>query len=429
MFRQLRDLFRRTEPRKEGLRLSFEDLPGWLDDRGEDIQSSLSSETAPSMEAIRGALDRLGGVIDRMEEAEEAEKVHPRLRDISKKALPQFTKSMTQILSREPSGDPEAFYATAADILKSALKTVKGQGKYLSSLYPGEMKEVRAALKDLGREINAMTGAVARARGELQQVEDLREMHESLNRIREEHAAASVQARGHSKALEEMDGDIQKTAKDLTALRLRPDHAHGEEIQERIRELDVRDEEVRRQAASIRTTAIHVFRKAERVATRAGETATAAGFDQVLDAYTPDGDADTLIGLIESMMPATLALIRQGDLALKNQEEIALFSDPDTLPSSIRETLYQRREIEEQCAALREAHAALPVVIEEERLIARLSGLEKEREAKAAMLDRAYNQQEILASSYAEERERLRPGVGALAGEDVEVSVPDLAPP
>lgn len=130
MFKRIRDLFGRTEPQKERPGLSFDDLPSWLDAREEEIRDSLSDATASSREAINAALERLGEAINRMEEAEGAEKVHPRLRDISRKALPQFTKSMTQILSRDLSGDPEAFYATATDILKSALKTVKGQGKY-----------------------------------------------------------------------------------------------------------------------------------------------------------------------------------------------------------------------------------------------------------------------------------------------------------
>jgi hypothetical protein len=431
MFKQLRNLFRRTEPQKEALVLSFDDLPGWLDAREEEIRNSLSGATAPSQEAISGTLDHLRDVVTRMETAGGEEGVHPRLRDISKKALPQFTKSMTQILSRELSGDPETFYATAADILKSALKTVRGQGKYLSSLYPDEMKEVRTTLRDLGREINAMTEAVARARTDRQQVETVRELHESLTRIREEYAAASGQVRDYAAALEKMNKEIQKTEEDLAALRLRPDYARREEIGEQIRELDTMDKEVGRQAASIRTTAIHVFRKAGKVAAKAGDGATAAAFDRILDTYTaplPD-DEDALVSQTESLMPATLALVQQGDLALKNQEEISLFSDPKTLPAEMSEILHRQKAIREQRAVLRETYDALPCVIEEQRLTARLSELQKERETKTAARDRAENQREILQASYAEESARLSPGMGALADQDVEVDVPGLVSP
>src|SRR5690606_1463006 len=143
----------------------------------------------------------------------------------------------------------------------------------------------------------------------------------------------------------------------------------------------------------------------------------AKAIGRVLDAYTaplPE-DEDTLVGLTESVMPATLAMIRRGDLALKNQEEISLFSDTDTLPSGIRRVVRRQREVREQRASLEETRAALPSVIDEQRLAATLAELQREREAKAAARTRAKNQQEILLTSYAADRERLRSGTAALA--------------
>ena len=427
MFKRIRDLFGRTEPQKERPGLSFDDLPSWLDAREEEIRDSLSDATASSREAINAALERLGEAISRMEEAEGAEKVHPRLRDISRKALPQFTKSMTQILSRDLSGDPEAFYATATDILKSALKTVKGQGKYLSSLYPDEMKDVRAAIRDLGRAINPMTEAVAQAQNDRQQVEGIRELHGSLIRIREEYAATSGQAQDYAATLEAVGDEIQRVEDDLAALRLRPEYARKTETLERIQELDDAEQEVKRQATSIRTTALHVFRKAGKVATKVGGDAATADFDRVLDAYASplSENEDGLAGLTELMMPTTLTLIQQGDLVLKNQEEIALFSDPDTLPAELREIVHRRKEIQGQYAALQETYASLPIVIEEERLTTHLSELQREREVKGAARDRAESQQEILETSYAGEREKLH---SVLADQEVEVDIPDLIP-
>ena len=231
MFKQLRDLFRRTEPAEEKLELSFDDLPGWLDAREEEIGKELSSATGPSREAISGTLGSLREAIARMETADGDEEVHPRLRDISRKALPGFTKSMAQILSREPSGDPETFYTTAAEILKGAIKALKGQGKYLASLYPEEMKEVRTAVRDLGREINAMTEAITRARAGRQQLKDVRESYESLVRTREEYTAASDQVREFGAALAEAEKKIREAEQGLAALKLRPDYAREQEIE------------------------------------------------------------------------------------------------------------------------------------------------------------------------------------------------------
>ncbi len=431
MFKQLRDLFRRTEPVEENLKLSRDGLPVWLDAREEEIGTDLSDATGPSREAISGTLDHLREAVARMETAQGDEEVHPRLRDISKKALPGFTKSMAQILSREPSGDPEAFYATAAEILKGSLKALKGQGKYLSSVYPDEMKEVRTAVKDLGREVNTMTEALARARAGRQQVKDVRESYESLARLREEYAAADYQVRNLGATITEAERAIRKTEEDLAALKLHPDHARQQEIEERIRELDAMDEETGRELVALRTPAVHVFRKAGKVAEKAGDGVAAAAIGRVLDAYTgslPD-DGEDPVALTEAVMPATLAMIRRGDLPLKNQDEVRLFSDPDTLPAGMRRVLHRQREVREQRAALQETRAALPGVIDEQRLTTALAELKREREAKAAARARAESQRETAQAAYAGECEILRSRAAALAGRDVEVDVPDLPTP
>ncbi len=431
MFKQLRDIFRRTEPVEENLELSFDDLPEWLDAREEEIGRELSGATAPSREAISGTLDHLREAVARMETAEGDKEVHPRLRDISRKALPGFTKSMAQILSREPSGDPETFYATASETLKSALKALKGQGKYLSSSYPDEMKEVRTAVRDLGREINSMTEAVARARTDRQQVKDVRESYESLSRTREEYIAVTGQVQDLGAALAEAENGIREAEQDIAALKLRPDYARQQEIEERIRELDAADEEAGRELAALRTPAVHVFRKAGKVAEKAGDGVAAAAIGRVLDAYTgslPDGGEDP-VGLTEAVMPATLAMIRRGDLALKNQDEVRLFSDPDTLPAGMKRVLHRQREVREQRATLQENHAVLPGVIGEQRLAVTLAELRREREAKAAAKTRSESQLEALQASYARECENLRFRMAALAGRDVEVGAPDLPPP
>ncbi|MDD4568432.1 MAG: hypothetical protein PHU37_11070 [Methanoculleus chikugoensis] len=427
MFKQLRDLFRRTEPEEESLKLSFDDLPAWLDARDEEIGRELSGAIAPSREAIRGTLDHLREAIAGMEAAEGDGEVHPRLRDISRKALPGFTKSMAQILSREPAGDPEAFYATAAEILKGSLKALKGQGKYLSSVYPEEMKEVRAAVKDLGREVNAMNEPLARARDGRQQVEDVRESHASLLRIREEYAAAEGQVREYEAALAEAESAIHKTEEELSALNQRPDYARKQEIEERLRALDATAEEAGREMATLRTTVVHVFRKAGKVAEKAGDSAAAASIDRALDAYT--GDGDDPVGPTEEAMPVILAMIGQGDLPLKNQDELRLFSDAETLPAAMKRALEQQHDCRTKRAAEQEALAALPVVVEEQRLETALPGLRREAEAKAAAKARAESQRETLQASYAAERESLRSRTAALAGRDTEVEVPDLPSP
>ncbi|HQD25694.1 hypothetical protein [Methanoculleus sp. DTU007] len=431
MFKQLRDLFKRTEPVEENLKLSFEELPAWLDAREEEIGRELSDAAKPPQEAIRSALDNLREIVARMKTTEGNEEVHPRLRDISKKALPQFTKSMTQILSRDPSGDPETFYATAAEILKGVLRAVKGQGKYLSALYPDEMKEVRAAIRELGRGINTLTEAITRARTGQQQVEEVRRAYESLVRIREENVAVFAEIQKSREAIEGIGGKIRETEEGLAALKLRPDYTKKDEVEKKIRELKDLEDKIEREILTLRNPSLHVFSKAEKIARKTGNNAAATTINRVLDAYAnrPSGDEENLVRLIEAAMPATLAMVRQGDLVLKNQDEIRLFSDPETLPAELSEVMQREREVREEDAALQEALAALPVVVEEQRLTSALTELQRERDAMRSALSRAEDQENAARASYAKERENLQSRAAALAGKEVEVDVPDLPSP
>ncbi|KAF5084108.1 hypothetical protein DSECCO2_82270 [anaerobic digester metagenome] len=427
MFKQLRDLFRRTEPEEESLKLSFDSLPTWLEGREEEIGRELSGATASSREAIRSILDNIREAVAGMETAEGDGEVHPRLRDISRKALPGFTKSMAQILSREPTGDAEAFYATAAEILKGSLKALKGQGKYLSSVYPDEMKEVRAAVKDLGRAVNAMNEPLARAREGRRQVEEVRESHASLVRIREEYADADGQVREYGAALAETQSEIQKAEEELAVLNQRPDYARKQEIEERIRALDAAGREAGREMATLQTTTAHLLRKAGKVAEKAGDSAAAASIDRALDAYVDD-EQDP-VGPTEAAMPAVLAMIEREELPLKNQDELRLFSDAETLPAAMKQALEKQRDVRMMRAAEQESLAALPVVVEEQRLATALPGLRREAEVKAAAKARAESQRETLQTSYAVETEKLRSRTAALADRDVEVEIPDLPSP
>ena len=163
------------------------------------------------------------------------------------------------------------------------------------------------------------------------------------------------------------------------------------------------------------------------MAEKAGDSAAAASIDRALDAYVDD-EQDP-VGPTEAAMPAVLAMIRQEELPLKNQDELRLFSDAETLPAAMKQALEKQRDVRMMRAAEQESLAALPVVVEEQRLATALPGLRREAEVKAAAKARAESQRETLQTSYAVETEKLRSRTAALADRDVEVEIPDLPSP
>ncbi len=145
-------------------------------------------------------------------------------------------------------------------------------------------------------------------------MEDVRESHASIVRIREEYAAADGQMRDYGgAALAEAESAIHKAEEELAALKQRPDYVRKQEIEEKIRALDATDREAGREMATLLTTATHVFRKGGKVAEKTGGDSTAAAaIDRTLDAYADDGKDP--VGPTEEAMPVVLAMIGQGDL-------------------------------------------------------------------------------------------------------------------
>ncbi len=111
-------------------------------------------------------------------------------------------------------------------------------------------------------------------------------------------------------------------------------------------------------------------------------------------------------------MPVVMDMVRRGDLALKNQEEIRLFSDPETLPAALRDAIERGRGLEMERKKEEAALAALQVVVEEERLRAALPDLQKRHEAAVAAKARR-------------ECENLR---SRMTGFEARVTIADLPP-
>jgi hypothetical protein len=431
MFRRVRDLFKKDELLHEELELDLDQVSGWLGDREDAIRTDLAESTAPARQGVSDAIERLRLVIGRMSPEDGDAAVHPRLKDISRKTLPQFTRSMNQILSRDLAGDPETFYATAADILKGAIRMVQGQGKYLASLYPDEMKEVREGIRVLGREVNSMTETIGRAREDLKQISDIRELSESLSRNRAEYASSYDQFAAYETTLLEESRAIEAIEEKLAAMHEHPEYPVRQELEARIRDLNARRGEIDRRAASVISTAHHVFRKAEKVAEKAGDKQAVAALHRILDAYAgsiPEQD-DEVRSQTEAALAVTLPLIQREEVALKNKEEIRLFSDPDSLPAELESILAQHKEIRQQLIAAQETRDALSSVMEEHHLRAALAAHQHTLDEVESGRSRMQHQLQALEQSFARQSDELRDRITTFAHRDITLHLPVLPPP
>ncbi len=400
MFRTLRDLFKREEAAPKVIEIRLDDVPSWLDARKATLVEEFTDSTVPNRQRIEAALSNIRTAIDTLREAGETPVPHPRLKAISRSALPEFVKSIDQLLEKQPADDTEAFYATAAGILKGCLRALKGQGKYITAAYPEEMRDFRAGVKELGTEINLMTQAIADYRARHTGVDETREIYERLMRIRGEYASV------HEESIAEISENTRETPRirqleeALRELERGPHHAAAGELDARIRAVGEREEEIAREYAVIRTHALHVFRKAEKVQEKHLDHDTAEELRRAEDAFSavPPEQPDTIIELLTRVMPTVMDLIGRGEVPLKNREEQHLFSDAGILRTELVRAITEHRNLTADIRTAEAERSALSGYAEEQKVSGDLEHL---RHQVAERRDDVAAQKQHLARLYA----------------------------
>ena len=132
--------------------------------------TAVSAEVQEPIHTIRNATANLQLMVNNLKGAEQDPETHPKIKSIAKNSLPLFIKAMNSSLAKELPDEPEEFYTAAVECVKGALNAVRGQGRYLMVAFPDEMKETKAGIDAIGREINVMTKSLGRFKAETARV-------------------------------------------------------------------------------------------------------------------------------------------------------------------------------------------------------------------------------------------------------------------
>ena len=150
------------------------DLPAWIDREEEKVRQDLAARAGAARTVVQESREQMEEVLSGFDTASVEGVPHPKLVGVTERSLPLFLKAMRTSLARDLPGDPEEFYTTAGEILKGCLSAFRGQGRYLASRFPEEMKVLRDGVDRMGREVNALTPSISRARDRLRGLADLR---------------------------------------------------------------------------------------------------------------------------------------------------------------------------------------------------------------------------------------------------------------
>jgi len=375
----LERLFGKKEP--EGLTISFGSIPSWLDSREKAARSVLVAETREIQGRIRQGILGLQQITATVARAEQDEEIHPKLRSIAKNSLPQYLRAMNASLSRDLPDDIEGFYPAAVECLKSCLNSTKGQGRYLHTVFPDEMKAVKAGIDAIGRDINGITASLARYRKEKDRIDSARALHTALLDIGDDIGKAEEKKRRIAVRISELSEKSDALERDIEALS--SDERMGEvnELKAALQETEDNRDAAMRTNAALSMTASHVFRKAEKMAVRQKHPSEISllrhAMELLSDHETPE--VSELTEALAGAFPIAERMIAAGDITLKNKEERAIFSNTGQFSSDISSSYSSLSSLEEACRVARER-------LESHPLLVRSRSLEREKTQIGSML-------------------------------------------
>jgi hypothetical protein len=327
MYKFIKGLLKQKEPEKRIL--AFDAVPAWLDDHEKSSRVSLETETNQPIKNIRNAMAQLQHIVNGIADAEHDPAIHPKLKSIARNSLPLFVKAMNASLSKELPEDIEGFYAAAAECVKGCLNSTRGQGRYLQVVFPEEMKAVKNGIDAIGRELNTITASLASYRKQKSLVDTIRTVYTALSDIRIDAEKSLEKDKRISTRITEITHRITGIEKELTDLTSDPGMKEVDEKKSELYEIEKKRDERIRTYTALSMTAAHVFRKAEKIATKQqhpAEISTLRHTVNLLSDHKPP-ETDDLASALTSSFPVVQRMIGAGEIVLKNKEERAIFSD------------------------------------------------------------------------------------------------------
>jgi hypothetical protein len=354
--------------------LSESEVMSWLAKREESARETLRNEVEEPIRTVRNAVASLQLTVNNLQEADQDPEAHPRIKSIAKNSLPLFLRAMNTSLAKQLPDDPEEFYAAAVECVKGCLNALRGQGRYLMVAFPEEMKEIKAGIDAIGREVNAMTKAIARYNDEASRITAARDTSATLSGARKdlEHSFAKesrIKERldAIAKRLDAIAAEASRLSADESLLALEAGRVRCAEL---ARERD----DLLRHYAALTMTASHVFRKAEKIAIRKKLSKEVRILKDAMEilSHHEVSTAEAVTGALNAACPVVQKMIDEEDIILKNKDEHAVFSDTAAFSREVGGLCTKYCEVAELCRKEEEGLLSHPVP-------ARLRSLEREK--------------------------------------------------
>ena len=426
MYSFIKKFLKQKEPDK--FTLAFDTIPVWLNEREKISRSALETETDVPVRNVRNATAQLQHIVNGIADAEHDPAIHPKLKSIAKNSLPLFVKAMNASLSKELPEDIEGFYSAAVECVKGCLNSTRGQGRYLQVVFPEEMKAVKTGIDAIGREMNVITTSLTTYRKQKALMNRIQALYDALHDIRIDSEKSLEKSQRISTRITEITQRIAVIEKELMELPSDPGMNEVNEKKSALNEMEKKQTEITRTYAALSMTVSHVFRKAEKIATKQRqptEISTLRHAIGLLSNHTVP-DTEELESALTRACPIAQRMIDAGEIVLKNKEERAVFSDTGRFCTEMCTTCTGIRTQELACRNLQNAIVSHPVLVmmnsREREKIQLESILEKERQAQKDLSDWSNKIKEKIPAL----KKELQIKIEEIIGENVQLQIEHL---
>jgi hypothetical protein len=327
MYKFIKNFLKPKEPEK--LSLLFDAIPAWLDEREKTSRVLLETETKVPIQNIRNATAQLQHIVNSIADAEHDPAIHPKLKSIAKNSLPLFVKAMNASLSKDLPDDIEGFYSGAVECVKGCLNSTRGQGRYLQVVFPEEMKAVKTGIDAIGREMNAITTSLTTYRKQKDLITKIRTLYDALLDIRIDTEKSIEKDKRITTRIAEITYRLTGIEKELRDLSSDAGMKEVDEKKSALAEIEKKRDEQIRAYTALSMAAAHVFRKAEKIATKQRHATDVSALRHTIDLLSDHTapDSKDLASALATACPVAQRMIEAGEILLKNKEERAIFSD------------------------------------------------------------------------------------------------------
>jgi len=390
MYKFIKDFLKPKEPEK--FPLSFDAIPAWIDEREKTSRVSLETETRVPIQNIRNATAQLQHIVNGIADAEHDPAIHPKLKSIAKNSLPLFVKAMNASLSKDFPDDIEGFYSAAVECVKGCLNSTRGQGRYLQVVLPEEMKAVKTGIDVIGREMNTITASLNTYRKQKALMNTIQTLYDALLDIRIDSEKSIEKDKRITTRIGEITHRLMCIENELRDLSSDASMREVDEKKSALADMEKKREEQIRVYTALSMAAAHVFRKAEKIATKQRHATDISALRHTIDLLSDHTapDSKDLASALTIAFPVAQRMIEAGEIVLKNKEERAIFSDTGRFCTELCAICFNIMTQELAGKNVQDSLSSHPVLV-------RMNSLEREKTQLEYMLGKEHQSRKDLA--------------------------------